>query len=302
MGKEGGRMHDIVSWLIGVEATAANLYAKAAVIFSEDEDFSRFLSIMAVEEKEHEQLLQQASASISDIKMKKASFSLDGVFRRKIEAPFTRAWQLLRSGELSKETMVDILAEAEFSEWNEVFLYAIDTLNAADVEFQKAVSEVDQHRINIQQYISSLPDGESLIQRAKRISQPDSKRVLIVEDNHSVARMLEALAVDDVEVVVARNGEEGISRIQQGHFDLIVSDIEMPKMNGIDMYIQALAVDPTLCSRFIFFTGSDKPEHLDFVRATNTFMLPKPSPVRVICDMMNDVLDSTKVPHGSTFH
>ena len=295
-------MHDIVSWLIGVEATAAKLYAKAAVVFREDEDFSRFLLIMSVEEKEHEQLLQQASASISDIQMKKASFFLDGVFRRKVEAPFTRAWQLLRSGELTKSAMVDILAEAEFSEWNEVFLYVIDTLNTVGVEFQKAVSEVDQHRITIQKYISSLPDGESFIQRVNRISQPDSKRVLIVEGNHSVARMLEALAVEDVEVVIARNGEEGISHIQQGHFDLIVSDIEMPKMNGIDMYLQALAVDPTLRSRFIFFTGTDKQEHLDFVRATNTFMLPKPSPVRVICDMMHDVLDSTTDPQGSTFH
>lgn len=284
-------MHDIVRWLIGVEATAANLYAKAAVVFREDDDFSRFLSIMSVEEKEHEQLLQKASVSISDIQMKTASFSFDGVFRRHVEAPFTRAWQLLRSSELTKSTMVDILAEAEFSEWNEVFLYVIDTLNTVGVEFQKAVSAVDQHRINVQQYISTLPDGESFIQRVKRISQPDSKRILIVEDNQSVARMLEALAVDDVEVVIARNGEEGISRIQQGRFDLIVSDIEMPKMNGIDMYIQALEVDPTLCSRFIFFTGTDKQEHLDFVRATNTFMLPKPSPVRVICEIMNDVLD-----------
>lgn len=295
-------MHDIVRWLIGVEATASNLYAKAAVVFREDDDFSRFLSIMSVEEKEHEQLLHKASVSISDIQMKTASFSFDGVFRRNVEAPFTRAWQLLRSSELTKSTMVDILAEAEFSEWNEVFLYVIDTLNTVGVEFQKAVSAVDQHRINVQQYISTLPDGESFIQRVKRISQPDSKRILIVEDNQSVARMLEALAVDDVEVVIARNGEEGISRIQQGRFDLIVSDIEMPKMNGIDMYIQALEVDPTLCSRFIFFTGTDKQEHLDFVRATNTFMLPKPSPVRVICDMMNDVLDSTTVPQGSTFH
>jgi CheY-like chemotaxis protein/rubrerythrin len=295
-------MKDIISWLIGIEANAANLYAKAAVLFREDEEFSQFLSLMSTEEKEHEQLLQKASVSISDKQMKRASFFLDEGFREKIEAPFARAWQLLRTGELTKEAMIDVLAEAEFSEWNELFLYTIDTLNTVGNEFQKAVSGVDEHRAHIQKYISSLPDGDSFIQRVRKLSQVGSKRVLIVEDNHFVARMLEALVVDEVEVIIARNGEEGLAYIQQGRFDLIVSDIEMPKMNGVDMYKQALAMDPTLCSRFIFFTSTENPEHLAFVRSTKNLMLPKPSPVRVICDMMNDILDSTTVPKGATVH
>jgi hypothetical protein len=68
------------------------------------------------------------------------------------------------------------------------------------------------------------------------------------------------------------------------------------------MYKQALVLDPTLSRRFIFFTGTEDQGHLDFVRAANILMLPKPSPVRVICEMMNDVLDSTTVPKGSTVH
>lgn len=295
-------MKDIISWLIGIEANAANLYAKAAVLFREDGEFSQFLSLMSTEEKEHEELLQKASVSISDKQMKRASFFLDEGFREKIEAPFARAWQLLRTGELTKAAMIDVLAEAEFSEWNELFLYTIDTLNTVGNDFQKAVSGVDEHRAHIQKYISSLPDGDSFIQRVRKLSQVGSKRVLIVEDNHFVARMLEALAVDEVEVIIARNGEEGLAYIQQGRFDLIVSDIEMPKMNGVDMYKQALAMDPTLCSRFIFFTGTENPEYLAFVRSAKILMLPKPSPVRVICDMMNDILDSTTVPKGATVH
>ena len=295
-------MKDIISWLIGIEANAANLYAKAAVLFREDEEFSQFLLLMSTEEQEHEQLLQKASVSISEKQMKRASFFLDEGFREKIEAPFARAWQLLRTVELTKAAMIDVLAEAEFSEWNELFLYTIDTLNTVGNDFQKAVSGVDEHRAHIQKYISSLPDGDSFIQRVRKLSQVGSKRVLIVEDNHFVARMLEALVVDEVEVIIARNGEEGLAYIQQGRFDLIVSDIEMPKMNGVDMYKQALAMDPTLCSRFIFFTGTENPEHLAFVRSTKILMLPKPSTVRVICDMMNDILDSTTVSKGATVH
>lgn len=295
-------MSDIITWLIGVETSAANLYEEAAIVFSGDEGFSRLLSRMAVEEREHEKLMQQASASITDDEMKGASFSFDDEFRSKIEAPFSRAWCLLKDGALTKTAMVDILVEAEFSEWNEVFLYTLDVLNVSKEEIQTFVSDVEQHRVHIQEYITSLPDGDRLFQRIRKLSQTGGKRVLIVENNHAVARMLEALAGDQVEVVLARDGQEGLFNIRQKHFDLIVSEIELPNMNGLEMYQQALAIDPSLYRRFMFFTGTENREYLDFVRSSNLSMLPKPSPVRLIRAMMNELLDVTSVPQGSTIH
>ena len=295
-------MKEIIPWLIDIESSAAKLYAEAAVAFREDEGFSRFLSLMSAEEKEHEKLLQQARAATSDQEIKSACFYFDDHFRGKIEAPFIRAWRLLKDGELTKAAMIDILAEAEFSEWNELFLYILDALKVLDKDVQKAVSDIDQHRKRIQEFILSLPGGDSLIQRVRRLAHAGSKRVLIVEDNNAVARMLEALAVDNVEVVIAHDGLEGLLHIQQGYFDLIVSDIELPEMNGIEMYNQALAMDPSLYRRFIFFTGTEKPEYLNFVRDSQALLLPKPSPVKLICEMMNEVLDSAPVPKDATIH
>jgi len=293
-------MNEALNWLIRIESIAAKLYAEASATFSDDVPFSQFLIQMSLEESEHEKLLTKAYASVNQ--MKKVTFSLDDSFFRKIEAPLVRGFDLLRKGQLTKGAMIDILVEAEFSEWNEAFIYTIDTLNAVGEEYKKAVAEIDEHRIHVNQFISSLPDGDSFIQRARKFASSPSKRVLIVEDNHSVARMLEAFAEDVVEVVIARNGEEGIAKIQQERFDLIVSDIEMPKLNGIEMYKQAVEFDPSIASRFIFFSGTENLEYLSFVRATNTLMLPKPSPVKLVCEMMNEVLDSVTVPPGTTFH
>ncbi len=295
-------MSDIITWLIGVETSAANVYAEAAIVFREDEDFSRFLSLMSLEEREHEKLLQEASAAISDDEMKSASFHFDDHFRNKIEAPFTRAWGLLKDNALTKNAMVNVLAEAEFSEWNEVLIYTLDLLNVLDEEIQKFISDIEQHRIQAQEYLASLPDGDSILQRVRRLPPPGSKRVLIVESNHTVAHMLEALAEDQVEVFIASNGQEGISYLRQGHFDLIVSEIDLPIMSGVEMFKQALAKDSTIGSRFVFFTGTENEEYLEFVRSSKILMLPKPSPVRLICEMMNEVLDSYVVTLGSTVH
>ena len=295
-------MDSIITWLIGVETSAANLYEEAAIVFRGDEDFSRFLSQMAVEEREHEKLLQKASAAISDSEMKRASFYFGDDFRNKIEAPFSRALRLSKDGTLTKNAMVNVVADAEFSEWNELLLYTLDLLNVLDEEVQQAMLDFKKHRMRAQEYIASLPGGDSIILRVQRLTRPGGKRVLIVEDNLSVARMLEALAMDQVEVNIARDGQEGISCIQQRHFDLIISEIDLPKMNGVEMYKQALEKNPNIGSRFIFFTGTENPEHLDFVRSTNTLMLPKPSPVKLICEKMNDVLDSTAVPQDASIH
>ncbi len=295
-------MKETITWLIDIESSAANLYAEASAVFREDEDFSRFLALMSAEEHEHMKLLQQARESISDREIKRACFYFDDHFRQKIEAPFIQARRFLNDGELTKATMIDILAEAEFSEWNELFLYILDALKVLHEEVQKAVSDIDRHRKHIQEYILSLPDGDSLIQRVRRLSHTGGRRALIVDDNNAVARMLEALIADNVEVIIARNGREGLSHLQQGHFDLIISTIEMPEMHGIEMYKQALAIDPSLHLRFIFFTGTENPEYLSFVRDSKALMLPKPSPVRLVSEVMNQVLDSTPVPQETTIH
>ena len=207
---------------------------------------------------------------------------------------------MLDRGELSQREMVDVIAEIEFSEWNEVFIYAIDAAKVLGEEIQHAASEIDQHRIHIQEYISALPDGESLLQKVRRLKPVSNKRVLIVEDNVAVARMLEVLTMDDAEVILARDGEEGLSHIQEGHFDLIVADVIMPKMDGIEMYKKALSIDPTLEGHFIFFTGTEDPEQLKFLQSSDVTVLQKPSPVKLICQIIDQVLAKSSPRQNTT--
>ena len=64
---------------------------------------------------------------------------------------------------------------------------------------------------------------------------PASLRVLVVEDN-LVNQLLAAasLSLGGYEVEVASNGREAVDAVENGAFDLILMDIEMPIMNGIE--------------------------------------------------------------------
>ncbi len=60
--------------------------------------------------------------------------------------------------------------------------------------------------------------------------------VLIVEDKESMAEMLkETLEADGYNVISARDGVEGIKYLKEGKIDLVLTDLKLPKKNGIEI-------------------------------------------------------------------
>jgi two-component system chemotaxis response regulator CheY len=62
------------------------------------------------------------------------------------------------------------------------------------------------------------------------------KTILIVDDSSLIRRVLSSLLTQAGEMVCeeARNGHEGIVKAQQIHPDLIILDLSMPQMNGLE--------------------------------------------------------------------
>jgi len=64
----------------------------------------------------------------------------------------------------------------------------------------------------------------------------EKKKILIVEDDNFVAEVyLAKLSEMGYETALAQNGEEGLAELKKGKVDLILLDILMPIMNGIEM-------------------------------------------------------------------
>jgi two-component system, NtrC family, response regulator PilR len=72
-------------------------------------------------------------------------------------------------------------------------------------------------------------------------------RVLVVDDEPSMRQMLRiVLQRDGYEVVVAHNGTEAIERLQGEPFDLLLSDIRMPDLSGVDVLRSAEEINPDI--------------------------------------------------------
>ncbi len=66
-------------------------------------------------------------------------------------------------------------------------------------------------------------------------SQKEALRLLIVEDHPDMRDMLTQLFKDDYEILIAEDGRQGIKLALKEVPDLIISDVMMPEMNGIEM-------------------------------------------------------------------
>lgn len=65
---------------------------------------------------------------------------------------------------------------------------------------------------------------------------PMLPKILVVDDEDSIRKTLrEILEMEDYEVLEAKDGIDALAKVKQLKFDLVISDIKMPKMDGVDL-------------------------------------------------------------------
>lgn len=79
-------------------------------------------------------------------------------------------------------------------------------------------------------------------------------KILIIDDEEVIRSTLaEILEYEDYETDQAKDGKEGLEMIKKNDYDVVLSDIKMPKFNGIEVLEKALEMKPD--TQFIMISG-----------------------------------------------
>jgi CheY-like chemotaxis protein len=125
------------------------------------------------------------------------------------------------------------------------------------------------------------------------------RRILIVEDDDALREILTvALSRDGHAVDGACDGTEALALLERQPYDLVLSDLRMPRTDGPSLYetLRTRHHFPvrfaTKLPRVIFMTGNAA-EHAEFLRGTTDPILEKPFPLRVVRQMVSVLLNAS---------
>lgn len=120
--------------------------------------------------------------------------------------------------------------------------------------------------------------------------------ILVVEDEHTLRRLLEYRLSKQYDVRTAANGEEALQRIAEEIPDLIISDIMMPKMDGFALQAALQERKETRAIPFIFLTAkADEMSRMKGMRTGVDDYITKPFDIEQLLSRIDRLLERKKI-------
>lgn len=138
---------------------------------------------------------------------------------------------------------------------------------------------------------------------ATRRAACQSLRVLVVDDEPVIARLIQKALVDH-EVTIAHDGREAVALMGREPYDVILCDLIMPEMTGMDVYRAALQRATPLHERIVFMTGGAFTQRAqDFLQRVPNLRIEKPFELTQLERTILEAADAAAVrPERESIH
>ena len=115
-------------------------------------------------------------------------------------------------------------------------------------------------------------------------------RVLLVDDeDEMVTALAERLSLRGIAADWVTCGEDAITRVTEKKYDVVVLDVKMPGMGGLETMERVQKIQPE--AKVIFLTGHGSVSDFDScIEAGACFYLMKPTNIEVLIEKMNEAM------------
>ena len=120
---------------------------------------------------------------------------------------------------------------------------------------------------------------------------PPRRRILLVEDEGPIRRAMRRLLEPVHQLVAVDSAERALEEVLSGaHYDVILCDLMMPRMSGMELYSRLESAAPAFTRRMIFITGGAFSQGArDFLRTCDRPVLDKPIDTAALARAIADI-------------
>lgn len=133
------------------------------------------------------------------------------------------------------------------------------------------------------------------------VNKKDRKRrthIMVVEDEDDLLDLMIDALSPYYYVISYKNGKEALGHINDYDWGLIISDLRMPEMDGMEFYREVLKVTPRLRDIFVFITGDTYDLQVKtFFEETGVIFIKKPFKIKEIMDIVQRYVTDKRAEH-----
>ena len=119
----------------------------------------------------------------------------------------------------------------------------------------------------------------------------ENKNILIIDDDPAMIKLFELIAKKSgFNVVSAADGSEGLRKLNQQDFILVITDLKMPSMNGIEFIKQARKIPKFMNFPFVIVTGNFQEFSAEVVLLKDLTIMEKPIKQKDLQELLNNSL------------
>ena len=127
-------------------------------------------------------------------------------------------------------------------------------------------------------------------------------RILIIDDEENILTVLrKALQREGYETEAVLEARKGLNILSSSEFHLVLCDIGMPRMNGIEFYREIEERFPGMADRILFMTGEIlSPSIQEFLQEQHVSIIAKPFDLSALYQGVHDALERSSGEERST--
>ncbi len=285
-------MKEIIKWLRYVELLASEVYLQAASIHKNDSKLKKFLESSAEDEAWHYHVMGSAAEYIASVPDFTPTISVDKETNEKIIGYLNEIKNGLEQNTLGRDELIEKIVVLELSEWNDIFLYVVNTLKDKTSVFKYPASRIQAHLRKIEHYLEKVEGQPQTLQKIRELPAIWTENILIVDDEELITGLIKSLLNRSGNIDVAHNGQDALKMLGEKYYKLIITDIDMPIMDGLTFYNEAVGKYPASNNRFLFITGDLSPDRQTFFKENHLKYLAKPIDIKVLREVASKIIIS----------